>query len=263
MPVAESERPVFLGRRFAAMAHRGGWVDPADQPRENTRYAFGRALAQGFEFLETDVWATADDQLVAFHDDRLDRVTDGKGLVSEHTWAGLEGVRIGGLDPIPRLVDLLEEFDAARFNIDIKDDRAVRPLADVIARCGAENRVCVASFSTARLKQFRRLAPGVPTAVSPAGVAVATHGFGLRRLLPDAGKALQVPVRHGGVPLTLIRPDVIRLAHAAGRVIHVWTVNEEAEMHRLLDLGVDGIVSDDITTLKRVLVGRGLWEGES
>ncbi len=254
---------MFLGRRFAAMSHRGGWIEPADRPRENTRYAFGRAVALGFEFLETDVWATADDELIAFHDDRLDRVTDARGLVAEHTWAELREVRIGGTDPIPRMAELLEEFPDTRFNIDIKDARAVRLLADVIARHGAADRVCVASFSTARLKAFRRLAPGVATSVSPAGVAVLTHGFGLRRLWSGPGVAMQIPVRHPGAPLTLIRPDVIRDAHASGLAVHVWTVNDEAEMHRLIDVGVDGLVSDDITTLKRVLGERGLWEGES
>lgn len=253
----------YFATRFAAFAHRGGWVSPGDAPRENTVYAFRRAVEFGYRYLETDVWATADDELVAFHDDRLDRVTDATGLVGEHTWEELRDVRIGGIDPIPRMADLLDDLGGARFNIDIKDDRAVRLLADTIARLGAQDRVCVASFSTARLTEFRRLAPGVATAVSPAGVVVATHGLGLRRLWRDRGLALQIPVRYEGAPLELIRPAVIRLAHAAGQVVHVWTVDEEAEMHRLIDLGVDGLVSDDITTLKRVLVERGLWEGES
>lgn len=263
MPVTESERPGFLGRRFAAMAHRGGWIDPEDRSRENTRHAFSRALELGFGFFETDVWATADDQLVAFHDQRLDRVSDTRGRIGERTWSELSSVRIGGGDAIPRMADLLEQFPGVRFNIDIKDARAVGLLADVIARHGAANRVCVASFSTARLTAFRRLAPTVATAMSPIGVAVLTQGFGLRRKWMDPGVAVQIPVRYGLVPLALIRPDVIRVAHASGRVVHVWTINDEAEMHRLIDLGVDGLVSDDITTLKRVLLERGLWEGES
>ncbi len=254
--------PYFAGR-FAAFAHRGGWVTPQDAPRENTAYAFGRAVELGFQYLETDVWATADEELVAFHDDRLDRVTDATGLIGDHSWAVLRDVRIGGLDPIPRMADLLDQFGSARFNIDIKDDRAVKLLADTIERLGAQDRVCVASFSSARLKEFRRLAPRVATAASPNGVVVATHGFGLRRLWQDSGLALQIPVRYEGAPLELIRPDVIRLAHASGRVVHVWTVDDEAEMHRLIDLGVDGLVSDDISTLKRVLLERGLWEGDA
>ena len=93
-------------------------------------------------------------------------------------------------------------------------------------------------------------------------MAWATHAFGLRRLFVDAGAALQIPQHDPGAPLALVRPDVVKLSHKTGRVVHVWTVNDEAEMHRLIDLGIDGLVSDDITTLKRVLLERGLWEGE-
>ena len=253
----------YFAARFTALAHRGGWVTPADAPRENTAYAFGQALGLGYRYLETDVRASADGELVAFHDDRLDRVADASGPVGKRTWAELSAVRIGGIDPIPRLSDLLEEFATARFNIDIKDDNAVELLADLIERHGAGNRVCVASFSSARLREFRRRAPQVATATSPVGVAWATLAFGRRRPWPDPGLALQIPVRYENAPFTLLRPDVIRLAHASGRVVHVWTVNDAAEMHRLIDLEVDGLVSDDITTLKQVLIERGLWEDES
>jgi len=252
----------FLDHRFVAMAHRGGWLTAADVPRENTAYAFRRAVELGFLYLETDVRTTADGELLAFHDDELDRVTDATGRVGALTLADLAGVRIGGLDPIPRFADLLEEFPDTRFNIDLKDAGAVRPLAEAVKRLHAENRVCVGSFSGARLNAFRRLAPEVLTATTPRAVAWATHAFGLRRLFVDTGAAMQIPVRQAGAPLKLVRADVVRLSHETGRVIHVWTVNDEAEMHRLIDLGVDGLVSDDITTLKRVLLARGLWEGE-
>jgi glycerophosphoryl diester phosphodiesterase len=244
------------------MAHRGGWVTPADAPRENTRHAFRRAVELGYRYLETDVHATADGELVAFHDSVLDRVSDGTGRVAEHTWDELAQVRIAGEDPIPRLADLLEEFDTVGFNIDIKTDDAVAPLAATLRRLHATGRVCVGSFSDARLRRFRREAPEVATSTSPRAVAWATHAFGLRRLAVDPGIALQIPVRDERAPLALVRRDVVRLAHATGRVVHVWTVNDEQEMHRLIDLGVDGLVSDDISTLKRVLTDRGLWEGE-
>jgi glycerophosphoryl diester phosphodiesterase len=252
----------FLDHRFVAMAHRGGWLTPADAPRENTAYAFRRAVELGYRYLETDVRTTADGELLAFHDDALDRVTDGAGRVGALSWADLAGVRIGGIDPIPRFADLLEEFPEARFNIDLKDAGAARPLAEAVKRLRAEDRVCVGSFSGARLNAFRRLAPQVLTATTPRAVAWATHAFGLRRLFIDTGTAMQIPVRQPGVPLKLVRADVVRLSHKTGRVIHVWTVNDEAEMHRLIDLGIDGLVSDDITTLKRVLLARGLWEDE-
>ncbi|MGC3993437.1 MAG: glycerophosphodiester phosphodiesterase [Propionicimonas sp.] len=253
--------PPYLDTRFAAMAHRGGWVTPADQPRENTTYAFRRAVELGYRYLELDVHTTSDGVLVAFHDDVLDRVTDATGRLADHTWAELSGVRIGGTDPIPRFADLLDELGDSRFNIDIKEPGAIEPLAATIRAHGAKDRVCVGSFSGARLKAFRTLAPEVLTSMPPSGVACATHAFGLRRVLADPGLALQIPVRDDGAPLTLVRPDVIRWAHAHGRVVHVWTVNDADEMRRLIDLGVDGLVSDDISTLKEVLVERGLWEG--
>jgi len=258
------QRPAhpYLSGRFAAIAHRGGWVEPADAPRENTAYAFGRAVALGFHYLETDVWATADGELVAFHDEALDRVSDGSGRIGDRRWADLARVRVGGIDPLPRLADLLDEFGSACFNVDIKDPAAVAPLARLADRPGVAERLCVGSFSDARLAEFRRLAPGVATSASPRAVALATHGFGLRRLARDPGIALQIPVRDPRTPLRLVRPDVVRLAHDTGRVVHVWTVNDEAEMNRLIDLGVDGLVSDDLTTLRRVLLNRGLWEDE-
>lgn len=252
----------YLDHRFVAMAHRGGWLTPEDAPRENTAYAFRRAVELGYSYLETDVHTTADGVLLAFHDEVLDRVTDATGPLEAWSWADLTGVRIAGTDPIPRVEDLLEEFPHTRFNIDIKDAGAVQPLVDVLRRLHAEDRVCVGSFSGARLKAFRRLLPDVATSTTPRAVAWATHAFGLRRLFVDPGAALQIPQRDPGAPLPLVRPDVVELSHKTGRVVHVWTVNDEAEMHRLIDLGIDGLVSDDITTLKRVLLERGLWEGD-
>ena len=163
----------YLDHRFVAMAHRGGWVTPADASRENTAYAFRRAVELGFEYLETDVHTTADGVLLAFHDDVLDRVTDATGSVSARSWSDLAGVRIGGVDPIPRFADLLEEFPGARFNIDLKDAGSVRPLAAVLTRLHAEDRVCVGSFSGARLKAFRRLAPAIlhPWRFAPSSLA--------------------------------------------------------------------------------------------
>ncbi|HEY3337861.1 MAG TPA: glycerophosphodiester phosphodiesterase family protein [Propionicimonas sp.] len=252
----------YLDHSFVAMAHRGGWLTPADAPRENTAYAFRRAVELGYGYLETDVHTTADGVLLAFHDDVLDRVTDATGPLKAWSWADLDGVRIAGIDPIPRFADLLEEFPHTRFNIDLKDAGSVQPLVDALKRLHAEQRVCVGSFSGARLRAFRRLLPDVLTSTTPRAVVWATHAFGLRRLFVDAGAALQIPQRDPGAPLALVRPDVVRLSHKTGRVVHVWTVNDEAEMHRLIDLGIDGLVSDDITTLKRVLLERGLWEGE-
>jgi len=250
----------YLAGGFAAFAHRGGWVEPADVALENTLHAFRRAIALGYRHIETDVCATADGELVVLHDRTLDRVSDATGEVGRRTWAELADVRVGGTEPIPRFADALEEFPDTRFNVDLKDEPSVPLLADVIRRHDAADRVCVASFSESRLQAFRRLAPDVLTAASTLGAGWITSAVGPRRWRQDPGVAVQIPVWYPGVPYPLVRRDVIRRAHATGRVVHVWTVNDAAEMHRLIDLGVDGLVSDDITTLKRVLMEHGLWE---
>lgn len=252
----------YLDRPFIAMAHRGGWIESEDEARENTRYAFSRAVQLGYEYLETDVRTTADGQLVVFHDPLLDRVSDATGPVSERTWADLADVRIAGTDPIARLEDVLEEFPSVRFNLDLKDPRAVEPLAELVRRTGVSDRVCVASFSGARLAAFRRLAgPDIVTAVTPAGVA--WYGFVplLRRLPVDAGQVLQVPARVGRNRVRLVRRDMVAAVHAAGRLVHVWTVDDVAEAERLLDLGVDGLITNRIAPLKELLQARGLWRG--
>lgn len=256
-----ADRPPYLARRFAALAHRGGWPGADGAGPENTRRAFTHAIGLGYEYLETDVRTTADGELVAFHDRTVDRVTDGRGPVAEHTWTELSQLRVGGTDPVARLSDLLEEFTSARFNIDLKDARSVAPLAELVRRHGAQRRVCVASFSTRRLAAFRRHAgPDVVTAVSPAGVA--WYGFAplLRRLPVDSGVVLQVPARVLRERVALVRADVVAAAHASGRLVHVWTIDDEAEMERLLDLGVDGLVTNNLDALKQVLQARGLWE---
>jgi glycerophosphoryl diester phosphodiesterase len=254
-----SDHP-YLAGGFAAFAHRGGWVEPAEASLENTLHAFRRAVALGYRHIETDVCATADGELVVFHDTTLDRVSDATGQVGEHTWADLAEVRVGGAEPIPRFAEVLEEFPDTRFNVDLKDEPSVQLLADIVRQYDAGDRVCVASFSESRLRAFRRLAPEVATAASTRGASWVTSAVGPRHWRQDPGIAVQIPVWYRGVPYPLVRRDVIRRAHATGRVVHVWTVNDAAEMHRLIDLGVDGLVSDDITTLKAVLLERELWE---
>ncbi|MBA3021239.1 glycerophosphodiester phosphodiesterase [Propionicimonas sp.] len=257
----DSQHP-YLGTNFVAMAHRGGWLSLEDRARENTWYAFAQAVAEGYRHLETDVHTTADGTLVAFHDSQLGRLTDASGQLNKHNWAELADVRVGGSDPISPLEELLAEFSSTYFNIDLKDDAAVTALPVLLAKLGAEDRVCVASFSTLRLRRFRALAPNVLTATTPAEIAWYAFGVGLRRRPLGAGAVLQVPTRVFGDRIPLVRPDVLAAAHAAGRKVHVWTVDERAEMERLIDLGVDGIITNEIGILKQVLTERGLWEGQ-
>lgn len=252
----------YFDTRFAAMAHRGGYLSDADRPRENTLYAFSRAVDRGYRYLETDVHTSSDGVLISFHDDTLDRVTDATGVPERLPWSELRGVRVAGVDPIPTFGELLETLPGARFNIDLKVATAIEPLVRTLDAHHAHDRVCVGSFSSARIRAFRALTAGrVATAAGPIGVAWQAYAPLGRRIARSPGVVLQIPARawHDRVPV--LTPGLIRTAHAAGRAVHVWTVNERAEMERLIEAGVDGLVSDRIEVLAEVLAERGLWEG--
>jgi glycerophosphoryl diester phosphodiesterase len=238
-------------------AHRGGAADGL----ENSLAAFARAVDLGFGYLETDVHATSDGVLLAFHDHTLDRVTDRSGVVARLPWREVRQARIGGREPIPTLEQLLGSWPDVRVNIDVKEAGAVAPLVEVIRRTGALDRVCVASFSARRVAAVRRrLGPRLCTALAPPAVGLlrlaAAHRLA-RGLAPRRAPCAQVPDRVG--PLRVVTSDLVALAHRRGLRVHVWTVNEPAEMTRLLDLGVDGLVTDQLSTLREVLTQRGQW----
>lgn len=252
----------FFDARFLAFAHRGGALLSANLGRENTMHAFGSAVALGYRYLETDVHATSDGVLVAFHDERLDRVTDGTGLIREQTWAELSEVVVGAQDRIPRLVDVLVRFPEARFNIDAKSDAAVDLLADTIEHLNVHERVCVSSFSLARLQRLRRKVGRRVASSSTAMGVVWTRFSPLASAIGAVGQALQIPVRRrvAGRWVTLVTEALVQRAHAQGKQVHVWTIDDEAEMERLIDLGVDGIFTDRPDRLRTVLLRRGLWD---
>ncbi|AXE25504.1 glycerophosphodiester phosphodiesterase [Streptomyces globosus] len=236
-------------------AHRGGAADGL----ENTAAAFRRAADAGYRYFETDVHATADGKLVAFHDATLDRVTDGRGRIAERYWKDLRAVRVGGSEPLVLLEELLEEFPAARWNVDVKAESALHPLLNLIARARVWDRVCVGSFSEGRVARAQRMAgPRLATSYGVRGVV----GLRLRSLaIPAALRAgavaAQVPETQGG--LRVVDRRFVRTAHARGLQVHVWTVNEPERMEALLDLGVDGIMTDRIDILRTVLDRRGVW----
>ena len=241
-----------------AFAHRGGGHTPGVEGLENTLRAFRHAVDHGYHYLETDVHATRDGVLVAFHDDVLDRVTDRTGSIASLTIEEVRRARIGGVEPIPTLAELFEGFPEARINIDLKSHSAVQPLADFIDAHSAYGRVMVGSFSASRLKAFRKLVgDSVPTSAHP--IEVAVHMLlpvGLARRVSGA-KALQIPHHHKG--LTVTSPRLVRKAHEAGLHVHVWTIDDPDEMRELLDMGVDGLITDRTDILREVLTERGLW----
>ncbi|MFC4049705.1 glycerophosphodiester phosphodiesterase [Actinomadura syzygii] len=249
-------------------AHRGG----AGGRPENSMAAFQRAVDLGYRYLETDAHATADGVVVAFHDRTLDRVTDRRGVIAELPYAEVAKARIGGSEPIPRLEELLSSFPDARVNIDLKDAPVIGPLSAALHRAKAWDRVCLTSFSTRRLAQMRARLPlftdrDVCTALGPRGVmALRAKSYGgpaakLIRLAATGVACAQVP--YGLGPLPFVTEAFVARAHELGLQVHAWTVNEPADMRRLLDLGVDGIMTDDLLALRDVMSSRGQWPGPS
>lgn len=239
-----------------AFAHRGG----AAEGDENTAEAFARAVALGYRYVETDVHATADGVAVVFHDPDLLRVTGTAGAIEDLRWADLATVRVGGAGAVPRLDDVLGAWPQVRFNIDVKADSAIGPAVAAVRACDASGRVLLASFSDRRLAAVRELTgPGVATSLGMRGVARLRLASlaGVRIRFPESVVAAQVPVRSGRV--RVVDRRFVTYAHRIGLQVHVWTIDDPAEMDRLLDLGVDGIMTDRVEVLRDVLLRRGLW----
>jgi glycerophosphoryl diester phosphodiesterase len=234
-----------------AIAHRGG----AGLAAENTLEAFRRSHALGIRYLETDVRCTADGRLVAFHDARLDRVTAARGWVRSRPLAELTRLPVLGGEPILSLAGLLDAFPDSCFTVDIKDPAVIAPLARLLADTGAVDRVCVAAPRGSWLRALR--------ARTGTDLCTALSWRELLRLAADPrgryGDATfaHVPLRLGRVPV--FRDDLVARAHDAGVRVVVWTVDEPDTMHRLLDHGVDGIITDRPDLLREVLIARGQW----
>jgi glycerophosphoryl diester phosphodiesterase len=250
-------------------AHRG---DSSSAP-ENTLPAFAAAIEAGYCYLETDVHLSRDGAVVAFHDDVLDRAGEGSCRIAHLTAAELASLdtghsftRDGGRTfphrgrgiGIPLLSDILESWPDARINIDAKSDAVVAPLADLLRRMAAADRVCVGSFVDARLRHFRVLSAGtVCTSMGQQAVAFARLASASGRIARLGADCIQLPVRRHGIPL--VDSLMVRAAHRSGLPVHVWTIDDPVEIERLLDLGVDGIFTHDLGTLREVLTRRGAW----
>lgn len=220
--------------------------------------AFEGAVALGYRYLETDVHATRDGVLMAFHDDRLDRVTDRTGRIADLPFAEVARARVDGREPIPTFADLLDAFPDVRINVDPKDDRAVEPLVKLLRSRDELDRLCFGAFSDRRLARLRALlGPRLCTSLGPAGVArLRGHALGV----PGgrfSSRCAQVPVSAGRV--TIVDERFVEAAHQRGLQVHVWTIDDPEEMVRLVDMGVDGIMTDRPAVLRQVLEERGLW----
>jgi len=239
-----------------AFAHRGG----TSAAPENTLRAFNDAVSLGYRYIETDVHATSDGKLVAFHDNDLQRTCGKPWKIEDTDWSTLSTARIDGSDPIPLLDDLLSSWSDIRINIDCKSDAAMQPLIDTIRRTKCLDRICIGSFSDKRLRHIRdELGPELCSSMGPQEVARLVLASSTGIPLHPSRQALiaQVPVRQG--PLPVVTRRSIARAHTLRIQVHVWTIDDPTEIGRLLDLGVDGIMSDDTRALKDVFVARQLW----
>mgnify|MGYP000845365246 FL=1 len=244
------------------LAHRGG----GREAPENSLTAFRNAADIGFEYFETDVRATSDGKVMVFHDANLNRVTDRVGRISALPYSEVRRAKVGGSDRVLRLEELLEEFDDKYINIDVKDDHTVEPFVRLIKQKKVGDRICVGSFSALRVRAIRSaLGNSAASSLTPPEVAtlMAASRMGpFSRFaeigLPSNAQCVQVPVSQSGVPI--ITRSFVQTAHRRGLVVHAWTIDDEPTMVRLLEMGVDGIVTDRPTLLQSVL-DRGVGSG--
>jgi len=259
-PFFERARPLVFGHRGAC----------GERP-ENTLASFELALAQGADVIETDVHLTRDGEVVVLHDADVARTTNARGDVGSLTWAELAQLDAGfrftapdGSTPfrergirIPRLADILDRFPDTYFNIELKrsDERLVPEVLDLLRRRGREARTLLAAEHDDTMRLLR-------SAVSERGSKVAIGasvgdvlGFvraAVERVPPPPGPmALQIPPEFVGRPL--VTPELLAHAREHGVQVHVWTINDTAEMKRLLALGVDGVMSDFPARLRAVV----------
>ncbi|WP_136052794.1 glycerophosphodiester phosphodiesterase family protein [Microbacterium sp. K36] len=239
----KSEQPRILAHRGLVTAEgreSGVW--------ENTAAAFAAAHAAGVEYIETDCQVTADGDVVLFHDHDLRRLVDDPRAVHEVRTRELSALfaEHGGLLTV---AEALSVFPETRFNIDVKTQAATAPLGPVLA--AHTDRVLVTSFSDANRRATIEAVRQTGTALRPATsggsrTIAALRALSAVRLSPDRLlqeiDALQIPERHGAIKV--LTSALLRAAHRAGTEVHVWTVNEADDMRRLVDAGVDGVVTD-------------------
>jgi glycerophosphoryl diester phosphodiesterase len=216
--------------------------------------AFEYAVGLGYRYVETDVQVTADGVLVAFHDNDLRRTCGVAGRISDLPWEKVAAARVDGRAPIPLLDELLAAWPDLRLNIDCKSDAAIAALIASLRRHDALHRVCVGAFSDRRLARLRHeLGDQLCSSLGPLAVA----RFLVAPPQRISAHAAQVPVRQG--PVTVVNERFVANAHQRGVHVHVWTIDDADEMRRLLDLGVDGVMTDRPGVLRQVLTERGEW----
>lgn len=257
------EHPFFSQQDgVMVIAHQGGeWLRPS-----NTLVAFDHAMELGVDVLEMDIHQTADHVIVLMHDATVDRTTDGSGAIKEMSFAEIRELDAGtywtdddgqtypyrgqGIQ-VPTLEEMFQRYPNMRMNIEIKQETPsmVRPFCQLIRDYNMEEKILVATFHKATMEEFRETCPQVITSMVEPEIQLF---FGLNTVFLGAlfqapGTAFQVP-RTSSLPLIgevdVITERFVRVAHSHNIQVHAWTINETAEMERLIGLGVDGIITD-------------------
>ena len=255
---SESPLKPYLSHEYPIrFAHRGSRV----LWPENTMMAFQGAVDLGYRYIETDVHVTSDGKVVIFHDNDLERLSDGIGAFAKLDWADVRNLDVAfSFDPasgfplrgtgitMPLFEEAVVSFPQQMWNVDLKQPGIAERLAAEVRRLGIEDRVLIGSFHDRRITAFRRAAPDIATSAGPIEVARALTQRPRRHVGADA---YQVPERGGG--LRLVTRRFVDRAHDAEKQVHVWTVNDPSDMRRLLDFGVDGIITDRPDLLNEVL----------
>ena len=237
-----------------AIAHRGG----SNSGIENTMEAFENAINMGFKIIETDIQITKDKKLVVFHDLTLDRLTNTKGLVKDKTWNELKKIKILGKYSIPLLSDIFDKWPKIKINIDPKNDECIDYLISFLREYNYFEKICIGSFSGKRLQRLRKeFGPKLCTSAGPFEV-LKLKLFSLINLsISIDANCVQVPLKYYGI--NIIDKNFIKFCQSQNLMVHVWTINDILEIERLLDLGVNGIISDNIEGLKKIFKKKNYW----
>ena len=246
--------PYLNSNKKLAIAHRGG----ISRYPENTMEAFQEAIDLGYKYLETDIQVTSDNKLVIFHDDKLDRLTNVSGKLKERSWDEIKHTKINNKYSIPMLSELITSWPDIKINIDPKIDDCIGPLIDFLKKNDVFDRVCIGSFSQSRLDILRKeLGTKLCTSAGPSEVFKIKFPFLSSPNNHIKANCIQVPVKYYGIKI--INEKFVNFCHSQDLQVHAWTINDPEEMSNLLDIGVDGIISDNINELKNILVESEFW----
>ena len=234
--------------KFLPIAHRGGNTDFP----ENTIASFKKALELGYTCIETDVQVSLDKVVYVYHDSDFKRLLDIDKKVSDTRSEEIDTYLLAGEHKIPRLQEILDQFPETIFSIDAKSWDVVNPLADIIKESNSMSRVYIASFSDRRVRYLSKILDGkVKTVAGTSQVIKFIIGFLTGFRFSFSADFIQVPEKKFGIKLVSHRS--IQYAKRIKIPIHVWTVNDQDKMASLIQLGVNGIMTDECEKLKLVL----------